>query len=211
VINLCGVIMTQNEYFSFSERQDQFDKALNDLIQNVWRVERGKLLPLENVMRYRHGTKWVTTASNVSQKEREMKVLETITELNWKDIREHNLEVLPFIVTNFVREMKESFQKIMHNTVSEVCETTGQTIDAMKYKSVADAYLESIKSVEFGVDREGRISIPQFHATPKTIEALKKDAESKGKAFEDEVQEVIREKSEKALEREKKRLARFKT
>jgi len=204
--------MTKHEYFSFSGTQDQFDKALIMFIQNLVSEERHKLVPPENVMRYKHGTRWITTSSNVSRDEKEMKPLETVTEIYWKDIREHNLEILSTFVKTSVKQIFESYLKMMIETVSEMCENTGRTVEGRKDKSIAELYIEGLRSVEFGVDREGRISMPFFFpSNPRIFEDLKKDAESKGREFDEELQKVIKEKSEKALEREKKRLAKFKT
>lgn len=203
--------MPKREYFSFSERQGQFDKALIEWIKNLLQGERRKLVPQENEMRYRHGIKWATTYSNISQEEREMKVLEAAMNIKWDDIRNHKLEALISFAEGFVRQMSKSIMRMIYESVSEMCEKTGRTIEREKDKSLAEVYLESLKSVVFGVDQEGRVSVPTFHAPPKTIEALMKDMDSKGKEFEAEIQKVIQEKSEEALENERKRLERFKS
>jgi hypothetical protein len=50
-----------------------------------------------------------------------------------------------------------------------------------------------------------------MHLSAQAFANLKRDAEAKGQSFQEEVDKIIKEKSDAALEREKQRLARFKT
>lgn len=199
-------------YFSFHERIKQFDTALTSLIDNLVRSERAKILNPENVMRYYHGTSWVSVASSDPHKEEEMKIHSTEAIINMKDIREHKLSALHYFIMDIVKKMHDETQKVMYQTVADTCENSGQTVNAKDYASPADAYLETLKTLEFGIDREGKVSYPEFHmGSPQAWEALKKDIEAKGVSFQAEVNKVTKEKEEAALEREKKRIARFKT
>lgn len=203
--------MTRREYFSFPERTDQFDEALTRLIQILTREKRAKFMPPENVMNYSHGTKWVATSSDSSDKEEEMKVHTTETMISMQDVREHNLAALPSFTTDIVKQMHQSMQKMIYQTISDSCDKTGNSIIAKDYETTADAFLATLKKIEFGVDREGKVSLPEFHVGTGFFEAVKKEVESKGEDFKKEVDKVIQEKSEAALEREKQRIARFKT
>lgn len=203
--------MPRREYFSFPEKTDQFDKALARLIQNLTREERTKVLPPENTMRYTHGINWVTLSSDSSDNEGEMKILSTKSMISMENIRKHNLEALPSFISDIVKQMHESMQKMMYQTVADACDKTGNTINANDYETTADAFLATLKKIEFGVDRKGSVSIPELHLGSQAFAAFKNDAEAKGKSFQKEVEKVIQEKSEAALEREKQRIARFKT
>jgi hypothetical protein len=202
--------MIRREYFSFSERTDQFDKAMTELIQKMTRKERSKLISPDSEMHYSHGIKWVTVSSSAPDEVNQMKEYSAEILVNMKDIREHNLEALPTFVNKIVAQMDQSMQKSMFETVSESCDKTGNTVSVKDYETQADVFLAMLKKIEFGVDREGNVSKPSFHLSPEAFETLKKEAKSKGAGFDKEVEKIIQDKSKAALEREKKRIARFK-
>ncbi len=203
--------MTRREYFSFPERASQFNEALTGLIQILTREKRAKFMPSENVMNYSHGIKWVAVSSDSSEEESEMKVHTTEAMISMHDVRKHNLAALSSFATDIVKQMHQSMQKMVYETLSESCDKTGNSINAKDYTTIADAFLATLKKIEFGVDRAGKVSIPEFHVDPKTLAAFKKTAEAKGESFQKEVDKVIQEKTNAALEKEKKRIARFKT
>jgi len=202
--------MNRQEYFSFSTRQDDFDKAFIKVLQRMLSIERNRMIPPENEMKFKHGKKWITTHSNVSQDERSLQQIETVTNIYLEDITNHNLNLLDTIINNLVKQLIETNERIMFETISKTCEDTGRTIVQNNDISPAEQYLESIKSVEFSVNRDGRVTPPTFHASPERIELLKKDLESKGDDFRAKFQEVFYAKSQQALETERKRLDRFK-
>lgn len=202
--------MARKEYFSFPEETGQFDKALTELIQNLAHEKRDSMLPSENIMHYSHGTMWVATSSDSSDAQGEMKVHSTETMISMDDIRQHKLEALPNFLEDIVKKMHESMMRMMYQTVSDSCEQSGNTVSAKDYETQADAFLATLKKIEFGVDRTGNVSMPELHVHPKAFAKFKEQAEAKGQPFKDEVDKVIKEKSEEALEREKKRIARFK-
>ena len=203
--------MTRREYFSFPEKTEQFDAAFQCLIQNLVRKARAKLLSPENEMRYSHGRKWVSVSSDASDEEGEMKRHSTIVEISMQNVREHNLAALPSHIMKIVNKIHAEMKKMMYQTVSDSCEKSGNTINAKDYETSADAFLAMLNTVEFGVDRDGQISRPEMHLSAQAFANLKRDAEAKGQSFQEEVDKIIKEKSDAALEREKQRLARFKT
>jgi hypothetical protein len=203
--------MTKREYFSFPERDEQFNNALTEYIQILLREKRAQFMPPENEMHFSHGIKWVEISSNSSDEESEMKAHKTEAMISLQDIREHNLAALSSFITDIVKQMHQSMQKMVYKTLSESCDKTGNWINAKDYETTADAFLASLKKIEFGVDREGKVSLPEFHLNPQAFTALKKDADAKGVVFQKEFDKVKQEKSEAALEREKQRISRFKT
>ena len=201
----------RNDYFSFPIETQQFDKAMTELIGDLSRIERTKIIPVDNVMRYSHGIKWVSVSSDSSEEENEMDIHTTETIIDMKDIRRHNLQALPDFLSNIVKGMNDTFQKIMYQTISESCEKSGNSISRKDYETNADAFLATLKKIEFGVDKEGKVSLPEFHVGSGALKAFQQDAEAKGEEFQKEVDAVIEQKSAAALEREAKRIARFKS
>ncbi len=201
----------RSEYFSFAIETAQFDKALTALIGDLSRIERGKIISTDNVMRYSHGIKWLAVSSDSSDEESEMQIHSTETNISFDDIKNHNLDTIPTFLKDIVSKMNESLQRTMYQTISDACDKSGNSISRKDYKTSADAFLATLKKIEFGVDRDGKVSLPEFHVGSEALKAFKRDAEAKGQSFQEEVDKVIEEKSEAALERERKRLERFKT
>lgn len=203
--------MPRRVYFSFVKETEQFDKALNVRLQNMSREKRVSMLPPENIMRYNHGIKWVTVSSDSSDTEGEMQIHSTETMISMDDIRQHKLEALPKFLNEITEQMQKSMQQMLYQTVSDSCEKSGNTVSAKEHETNADAFLATLKKIEFGVDREGNVTLPEFHMSPGMFEKFQKEAEEKGQSFKDEVEKVKEEKSKAALDREKARRERFKT
>lgn len=172
--------MARREYFSFSEEARQFDRALTELIGNLAREKRNSILNDENIMHYRHGTMWVATASDNPDEHGEMQVHSTETMISMDDIRHHKLKALPKFLDEIVKQMHQSMMKMMYQTASDACEKSGNTISAKDYETQADAFLATLKKIEFGVDRKGNVSMPEFHVHPKAFATLKEQADAKG-------------------------------
>jgi hypothetical protein len=99
---------------------------------------------------------------------------------------------------------------MMYAKVAEGADAVGNTVDAKQFASPALAFLEGLKRVEFGVDRQGNPSRPQFHLGKKALEALQRDFEKHGKPLQDKIEEITKQKEREAVERNKSRLRRFK-
>ena len=76
-------------------------------------------------------------------------------------------------------------------------------------RSPAEAFLAALEMIEFGIDENGEVSLPQFHMGREGFEKTMADLEAQGPEFTERVDKVKAEKSERAREREKERLAKF--
>jgi hypothetical protein len=66
-----------------------------------------------------------------------------------------------------------------------------------------------LEKIEFGVDRDGNVTLPQIHAAPNVVDEIHRVLTSQGPDFERRVERVKREKIKAALKKEESRKARF--
>ena len=108
-----------------------------------------------------------------------------------------------------VEGVHSEFMKMIYQTVHEATERTGNVVDAEQHGSPAKAFMEMLRKIEFGVDRDGAVSRPQIHLGSEIYEKFTKDIEAQGVEFREKVEELTAAKEAAALEREAKRKARF--
>lgn len=198
------------EYFSFTNRQKEFGVALNECIYELVKKSNDHLVPSRNTLIYHHGSGSISTYSNYRTTEAAtFEPHETIMEIQNVDIREHNTQALSNFINRLVNEMHKGFERFTFKRVSEICEDTGRSMDAKDHGSPALTFLNALKSMEFGVDRNGQISKPQFHGGSKALDALFSDLKKQGPSFENEINKIIDEKEKAALRREEQRKDRF--
>lgn len=198
------------EYFSFHQRQSSFDDAMNELIIKLADNAREKILPSRNALRYQHGTTSISTNSNYSTEETGFIKHETVVQTKFADITDRNIQALPAFLEQIVEGMHRQFAQFMYSYLSEVCDKSGQTISG-KGVPPAQAFLQALRSMEFGIDAGGKVSKPAFHAGSEAMQALFADIEKQGAAFEEEFAQIIQEKEENALRREENRKTRYRT
>ena len=105
-----------------------------------------------------------------------------------------------------VQQFDESMARMLYETVSAACEESGQVVDGRDIP-FPQAFLEGFKKIELGVDRNGNVSMPEFHVGSLD---MVKQLEAMPPEFQAEVERVKAEKIAKALEVEAERKKKFK-
>ena len=98
----------------------------------------------------------------------------------------------------------------MYKTISESCDKVGNTVNQNEHASQAEAFLEMLKRVDFSVNENGQVELPQIHVGTISAEPLMQALESQGEEFHAEVERIKQEKAEAALKKEKERLNKYK-
>ncbi|HBT41588.1 MAG TPA: hypothetical protein DEB21_06075 [Rhodospirillaceae bacterium] len=139
-----------------------------------------------------------------------MKIHEHQAQIKFDDILEHRLSVIFDFTQGIVSSFSDGYMQTMYQAVSEACEKSGNIVRSNEIGSPALSFLQALKNIQFGVDRAGKISRPEFHLGTDAFKKLEEDAERLGNKFKEEVERVTKEKEEEALAREAERLSRFK-
>lgn len=109
------------------------------------------------------------------------------------------------MIASVVKQFDEAAAKMLYSTVAEICDATGQTVDA-KGKSFPDAFLEAFRKLEFVVGRDGTVSLPEIHVGNMD---MVKQLESMGEEYHREFERLKEEKVAHAKAQEAIRKAKF--
>ena len=107
--------------------------------------------------------------------------------------------------------MSGQFARSIYSVVGAAAERVGNVVSNKETGSTAQSFLAMLKKIEFGVDRDGNVSLPQVHVGPDMAEKMINELQSQPPEFGEEVERVKAQRSEQALQKEAERKAKFKT
>ena len=197
--------------FRLSSMTSDFKKAMSEDVATAIKEQRKAVLPGDNVFGYTHGTRWHTrtTDSKDENEINEMQKHSTEVVIPFQDIIDNDLDALARYKSSLVSGMMQELMSVMYQTVSESTKKTGNVVDAKGGGFKAEQFIEMLEKIEFGVDRNGKVSFPEIHAGPELAEKMLKELSSQGPEFEKRVQEITQKKSEAALKSEAERKSKF--
>lgn len=195
--------------FPFHTLTAEFDRAFLRKLQLEQKRIRNSVIPERNSQSFSHGRNWQTAPNVDGDKSGAMETHSFEFATRFEDIVSHNLK----IITNFRRgiadSMHQQFMESLYGTIGRSTEKSGNIVNASDHVSMAEAFLAILRKIEFGIDEDGRVSLPEFHLGPEVYEKMLASVAEKGSEFEKEVEQVKAEKSAAALERERERLAKY--
>ncbi len=186
-----------------------FDRAFTLTLSALKRGNMQSMVAEENIQRFSHGRRWNHRA-NPHTIDGEMKTMSVEWETPFQDIVDGDLTLIPKAVDSITKQMQATQMRMMYQTISDVCDVNGQTVSVAETGSNAAAFLEMLRKIEFGVDREGNVAMPQIHAGSEAASKLIAELEVQPPEFAAEVERIKTEKTEAALARERERKSRFK-
>ncbi len=194
---------------SYVAGHEAFDKKVGEFIQELIHTRMTQLIPEENTEQFYHGGGWTHQRADGSTHQGSFEESRSQSEVRYEDLIGFRVDVLP----RFIEEMAEgifgAIMSRMYEVAGEAAESVGNVVDG-KGKTSAQAFLESLRQIEFGVDRDGHVTMPQLHLHPSVAQKMLDDLNAQGPEFRAEVERVQREKAKAALEREGARLSRYK-
>ncbi len=195
----------QVTFFEMREEGDAFELALTRLIAKLIRQKTGERIPLENHQMYSHGRTWRHPANEHAMTgEMQTHGAEVVTPFD--DFLSNDFGIVPRMIQSIVQQFDEAHARMLYETMAQVCESTGQTIDA-RDKPFPEAFMEAFKKVELGVDRDGNPSLPEIHVgSMKMVEQL----QAMGEEYQAEFERLKQEKMDRARAAETERRSRFK-
>lgn len=197
----------ERTFFEMRREAQGFDQALAEIIRSVKRGGIEDMVSEQNIQRFTHGRRW-NHRSNPHTVDGEMQTIAAVGETPFASIVEGNLNLIPQMINSISEQMAAGQMRMLYDTMSKSCDESGQTVSAAELGNAA-AFLAMLRKIEFGVDRDGNVSMPQIHAAPGTAEKMMADLEAQPPEFKAEVERIKAEKSEEALERERLRRSRF--
>ena len=195
------------EYGSYAAEADAIRKSFSESVGALARSRVHKIIPEENTRRFIHGAGWSAPASPTKARDKVMVISDEYIS-KYADIVENDLSVIPAAIIKIATNMADQQIRNMFQTVSEVCDESGNVVDGAQ-KPFPEAFLEMLEKIEFGVDKKGEISMPSVFVGPEMAERLVTQLESQPPEYQARAEALIEEKKTAALAAEAERLARF--
>lgn len=200
--------MNKLPFPSIKANQD-FQKSFSALVRKVHQNNLYQTLTPRNIHNFAHGSGWRTHSGDESAKElSEIEKHSTEFSLSFTDVVQQNLAVLPRLISDITQSMHSGLMQSMYSKIHQATQQTGNIVTASQAGSNAKAVIEMLNKIEFGVDENGNVSMPEIHVPSGST--IFEDIEKEGAAFEKEMEEIIERKKISALQKEQDRLSKFK-
>ena len=188
---------------------EAFERSVTALIARLQERSRKTFVSEHNVLRMNHGSNWVHSARN-PEPDTSMHTLSSEWTIPFKDIAENDLGLISRIILPVSEEMDKQFAQNMYGVVGAAAQKIGNVVDAKTAGSFGASMLEMFRKLELGVDRDGNVSMPQMHVGPDLYARLPEEMSKVPPEINAEIERVMAEKIQDALNREVERKAKFK-
>lgn len=195
--------------FALPDEAKAIDRGMMKLMDTLRETQRRQFVSERNVMRYQHGGRWHHPANSTATDVRNHR-FETVWHIPYKGLVDNDLSLIRRSLNEMGTSMDEQFAMAMYAMVGDAAASVGNVVDAKAMGSIADSFLEMLRKVEVGVDRDGTISMPQLHVHPDTWVKMEEELGRQPPEFGAEVERIQAEKAAIAFEREAERVGRFK-
>lgn len=195
--------------FAMPDEAKAIDRGLMKLLASLRETQQRQFVSKNNVMRYQHGGCWHHPANSDATDVRSHR-FETVWHIPYDGLVDNDLSLISRSLNEIGASMDEQFVKAMYAMVGDAAESVGNVVDAKEMGSIAESFLEMLRKVEIGVDRDGTVSMPQLHVHPDTWPKVQDELGRQPPEFSAEVERIQAEKAAAAFEREAMRKARFK-
>jgi hypothetical protein len=195
------------EFFQLVEESKALNESILDKLHLLQQHFVKQRLSEENTLHYTHGQKWTNRAAPYAQNgEFQAQTSEWATP--FKDLVQGDLSLIPRFLQQMSSELQAKFMSMLYSTLGKACDEAGNTVDAKKAGSVPAAFMEMFQKIEFGVDREGNVTLPEIHvgADPAKLIA---ELEAQPPHYHAEMERIKAEKISAAHARERLRRSRF--
>lgn len=201
--------MTKKIPFAFKSQARAVSAGFTRMLAKIAERGRNQYISQENVQKYHHGETSVAHYASDPENATTMMTISHQTELSLDSVLAGDFSMFEKNLAGLAKGFQDSFVRNLYQTVGDGAERVGNSVSA-KGRPHAEVFLEALKKIEFGVDREGNVSVPDFHVSPEVYSELIASPEAQSEEIQKEFDRVKEEKSKAALEREAERKAKFK-
>lgn len=189
----------------------QFDVALMRLSQ-ILLDRRLSHLMSKNKLTLHHGHGWDFTREDMSSDTGAMTRGTATISVSHESQVANDMSAFRAAIDSMVEQLAAQMSRRVYEVVGEAAEKVGNVVSIAEAGSLSDAFVRMIETVEFGVDEEGKITMPALHdLPPEMIDRWLREIEARGPEFEQQVEAIKARKSREALDREAARLSRYKS
>jgi hypothetical protein len=196
--------------FCFERPEDEkaFESSVMKLVAQLNERGRETLVSRQNVMRMNHGRKWVHSARD-PEPDTSMHSISAEWLIPFREIADNDLGLIGRSILPMSEEMSRQFAQNMYRTIGEAAERVGNVVSEENAGSVSQSLIEMMSKIEFGVDRDGNVSMPQIHAGENAHAKIVAELGNMTPEVAAELERLRLEKTREALDREAERRAKF--
>ena len=198
----------KRSYFSNEACTAAFNDAFLRRLGDVRKPIVAKYLPPENTHRFRHSGNW-DSPGNPEALGGEMQQHSAVLETRFDDIVANDLGLIERSIQHIVEAMDRQFAVMFYSSMSSACDRTGNVVDAKAEGSPEAAFMAMIEKIDFAVDRDGNVPLPQIHAGREAFERMVTALEATPPEYRERFEALKARKTEEALQREAERKAKF--
>ena len=195
-------------YFAYDAGAQAFNDAFTRTIAKIHKDTIAKYLPPENTHRFPHGGTW-SDPGNTRALGGQMQTHSAFLETRFEDIVNNNLDIIVRSFGALAESLHQQFATMLYSTVNDVCERTGNTVDAKVEGSLEAAFMAVLEKIELGVDHNGNVSMPEFHVSPDVGKRMLAALENSPPEYKERIEALKTRKTAEALAREAERKAKF--
>lgn len=195
--------------FRYRSRVKEFNEAFTKQVADELQKRRDGLISSRNAQKFQHGRMWKTRPTEHGDDAGEMQAHSFEFLSHSDDVVNHDLAKLVETRNRLVKGLMAQLKASLYRTISQSTEKSGNTVVVGPGQSPADALLAVLEMIEFGIDENGEVSLPQIHLGREAFEKTIADLKAQGPEFTKRVEQVKARKSELARQRESERLAKF--
>lgn len=196
-------------YFEFDGGVDAFARSFSEFLNQAYKVHVGRFISPENTQVFHHGGSWSHPANPEIVGDVEPKVHSAVLEAGFDRIVQGDLSLIPESIGSIVKQMGAQFFTSVFSTVSEACNASGNVVDAKVEGSLPASFVAMLEKIEFFVDKDGNVRMPELHANAETAQRMIAALEAEPPEFQARVEEIKERKIAEAREREAARKAKF--
>lgn len=192
--------------FSHHKESKVFSESLQKFIAIENKKRMSAFLSTENMYVLHHGNTFSSTVNDES----DLSKHSVDIEFEYADVRLYKIEQFYQFLNTIIEQMCSQMTRTLYQTISDTCDKTGNVINNVQNTmSNPEAFLEMLKKIEFNVDKNGNILMPSIHLHPSQAKKFMDEIKAQGEEYSNLIEEIKKEKSEQAIQKENERLLKF--
>lgn len=132
-----------------------------------------------------------------------------IVETQFQNLVDNDLGSIDRTAQHLIETMHRQFAQMLYSTVGAACDQTGNTVDAKAEGSLENAFMAMMEKVQFSVDKNGKVNLPEVHVAPDIGARMIAALEATPPEYKERLEVLKTRKVEEALGREVERKAKF--
>jgi hypothetical protein len=185
-----------------------FERAQMKMLNELNKLRTSIYINDNNALAYSHGSKWVHTAQE-GETEAQLQTFSAELIIPNQSIVENDLGLISRVLVTISESMSNQLATSILSVVGAAAEQAGNVVSDKETGSTAQSFLEALRMIEFGVDKEGNVSLPQWIVGPDMADKLVNELQSQPPEYLEEVKQLTAERSELALRKEAERKSKF--